>query len=369
MIEITNIEIAFLSVVIIQLMYWLVWLIGILKIKKESSGSKGHGVSVLVAANNELDNLKILLPIILNQDYDLFEVIIVDDRSSDGTYAFLVNYANQYPKLKVLTINELPNHINAKKYAITLGIKSASYDQILLTDADCKPASENWVRLFANSWSVKTSFVLGFSSYDKKPGLLNYFIRFETILTGIQYIASAVMGNPYMGVGRNLSYSKTLFLSNKGFLGFQNLMGGDDDIFVNKYANSSNTRISISPESEITSIPKTKIRDYFIQKTRHLSVGKRYSSKSKIILALFTLTWVLTWGLLPFEILSTQNLFIPGFLLLCRYILMGITFAIFINKSGAKLNLLGLILLDFMFVLYYFVSGLRALLIKRVKWS
>jgi len=182
MIDTTTIQIAFISVAGIQIIYWLVWLIGLLKIKKSSFINKGHGVSVVIAANNELDNLKILIPAILNQAYDLFEIIIIDDRSSDGTYEFLLEISNQHTNIKVLTVNELPDHLNGKKYAITLGIKSATYDQILLTDADCKPLSENWIGSFASAWNKpacqtggNTSFVLGFSSYARNPGLLNLF--------------------------------------------------------------------------------------------------------------------------------------------------------------------------------------------------
>lgn len=362
-------ELVFFTIISIQIIYWLVWLIGVSKITNSNTAVEDHGVSVVIAANNELNNLQQLIPLLIKQSYNLFEIIVVDDRSSDGSYDYLLDLSNQHNNLKILTVSDLPDHLNGKKYAITLGIKSAIYDQILLTDADCKPASENWIRSIANSWNDKASFVLGFSFYDRKPGLLNYFIRFETILTGIQYLGAAALKRPYMGVGRNLSYSKTLFLSKKGFHGYQDLMGGDDDLFVNKHANGSNTGVSLHAESIVSSIPKTKLKNFITQKTRHLSVGKHYTSKSKIILGIFTLTWILTWGLLPIEILSTQNLLLPGVLLLSRYILMGITFAIFLNKSGAKLNLLGLMLLDFMFVVYYFVTGIRTLLIKRVKWS
>ena len=367
--EISSVEIIFICVVAIQLVYWLVWLIGVSRIKNPNSTPKSHGVSVIIAANNELTNLQHLLPSIFNQNHTLFEVIIIDDRSSDGSFEFLLEQANEHSNLKVITVSELPNHLNAKKYALTLGIKAAKYEQILLTDADCQPLSENWITLFASKWEEGNEFVLGFSSYLKQPGLLNYFIRFETILTGIQYLGAAALGTPYMGVGRNLSYSKSLFLAKKGFHGFQNLMGGDDDVYVNKYAQESNTNILLSPDSVTSSIPKSKISDFFTQKTRHLSVGKHYSSKSKIILGFFTLSWILTWGLLPFEVVSNQNLSIIAILFLGRYILMGITLVIFKNKSGAKLNLLGLIVLDFMFVLYYFATGIRALLTKRIKWS
>ncbi len=363
------VEILFFAMLSIQLTYWAIWLIALLKVRSASTTPKSHGVSVIIAANNEIENLKHLLPLLLAQSYSTYEIIIVNDRSSDGTYDYLLTLSKQEPTLKVLTVNELPAHLNGKKYALTLGIKSAAYDQILLTDADCHPVSTNWISSFANQWNDQTSFVLGFSYYDKKPGLLNYFIRFETLLTGIQYTSAAILGKPYMGVGRNLSYSKNLFLAKKGFHGFQDLMGGDDDLFVNKYANGANTKVVLTQESVVSSKPKLTFSNFMVQKIRHLSVGKYYSSKSKITLGLFAFSWLAIWALAPVEIAMTQSLVLAGILLLARYILMGATFYIFTNKSGAKLNLLGLILLDFMFVLYYFVTGIRTLLTKRVKWS
>jgi len=366
---VSYLELSFIIVVGIQIIYWVICIIGVVNIKSQPNQNASHGVSIIIAANNELQNLKELIPTLLKQTYHTFEIIIINDRSSDGTYDYLIDFSGQNPKVKFLTVDELPDHLNGKKYALTLGIKAAKYDQILLTDADCKPNSTDWITSFANSWSDKTSFILGFSAYERHKGLLNYFIRFETILTGIQYLGAAALGKPYMGVGRNLSYSRNFFLSKKGFHGFQGITGGDDDLFVNKYANSSNTSIQLSPKSVVYSKPKSNFSDFIVQKIRHLSVGKHYSSKSKIILGFFTFTWLLTWGLTPIEFILTQNLFLPISILLGRYILMGVAIFIFKNKSGAKLNLLGLILLDFMFVLYYFVTGIRTLLTKRVKWS
>ena len=369
MTELSITELTFIFAITVQLVYWLVWLIGVIKIKSTPNTSDSHGVSVIVAVNNELQNLKLLLPLIFAQTYDLFEIIIVDDRSSDGSYEYLQDSSKNNAQLKVLTVNDLPDHLNSKKYALTLGIKSASYDQLLFTDADCRPSSTNWIESFAKTWNENSSFILGFSPYESKPGLLNYFIRFETLLTGIQYLASAAMGKPYMGVGRNLSYSKKLFLSNKGFHGFQNVMGGDDDIYVNKYATSSNATVALSGNSISTSIPKTNLSDYILQKTRHLSAGKHYSFKSKIMLFFFTFTWMLTWALLPFIFISTEYYLLLGILILLRFIIMGIVFYVFSKKATVKFNLLGLILLDFMFALYYFAIGTKTLLTKQVKWK
>lgn len=367
--EINGLEIAFTSVIVLQIFYWFAWLVGILRIKVPVPLHKGHGVSVVIAARNELANLKITLQEILSQEYETFEVIVVNDRSSDGSYEYLQEFEKANKLLKVLNVHDLPDHLNAKKYALTLGIKSTQYDQILLTDADCKPDSKNWIAAFASQWNEKSSFVLGFSHYEKKPGLLNYFIRFETLLTGIQFVASAAVGRPYMGVGRNLSYSKTLFLSKKGFLGYQDLVGGDDDLFVNKHAIGSNTKLAIGQECTTTSFPKTTWSQYLTQKLRHLSVGKHYSTKSKIILSVFALTWIMSWILFPFLFFTGNNVALPLGLFGSRIILMGVVFALFLKKTSSKFNLLGLFFLDFMFVLYYFVTGTRALLAKQVKWS
>ena len=243
--EINGIELAFFCAVLIQIIYWLVWLMGVTRLKKSTAIKNGNGISIVIAANNELENLKHNLPKVLSQEYSTYEVIVVDDRSSDESYEFLLELAKQHKNLKVLTVTDLPDHLNGKKYAITLGIKTAKFDQILLTDADCYPESKNWIGTFANAWGEKISFVVGFSQYKQRPGLLNYFIRFETLVTGIQYLASAALNKPYMGVGRNLSYSKTMFLSKKGFHGYQNLVGGDDDLFVNKHAIGANTQLVI----------------------------------------------------------------------------------------------------------------------------
>ncbi|MCB0495375.1 MAG: glycosyltransferase [Cyclobacteriaceae bacterium] len=342
---------------------------GVTRLKKSTAIKNGNGISIVIAANNELENLKHNLPKVLSQEYSTYEVIVVDDRSSDESYEFLLELAKQHKNLKVLTVTDLPDHLNGKKYAITLGIKTAKFDQILLTDADCYPESKNWIGTFANAWGEKISFVVGFSQYKQRPGLLNYFIRFETLVTGIQYLASAALNKPYMGVGRNLSYSKTMFLSKKGFHGYQNLVGGDDDLFVNKHAIGANTQLVIGADALITSYPKTSWSTYFLQKTRHLSVGKHYTAKSKLILSVFSLTWIATWFLFPFLFFDPMNLLVSGSLLVLRIILMGTTILVFLKRTETRLSILGLILLDIMFALYYFVTGIKALLAKRVKWK
>jgi glycosyltransferase involved in cell wall biosynthesis len=256
-------------------------------------------VSVIVAAHNEIENLKILVPLLLKQNYPEFEVIIVDDRSEDDTYLYLLSEQRKDVRLKIVRIDYTPEHISHKKYAISLGIKAALYPYLLFTDADCQPLSENWIALMANQWQEKTEFVLGFSPYQKQKGLLNWIIRYETFFTAIQYLSYALAGLPYMGVGRNLAYKKEVFLRNKGFNRHLKIVGGDDDLFVNDNANSQNTAICINKGAQVLSYPKTTWSAWRTQKNRHLSVGKFYKKKHILVLAWQNMMHSLFWFGLP----------------------------------------------------------------------
>ena len=153
-------------------------------------------VSVIVAAHDEEENLRELLPLLLEQDHSEFEVIVVEDRCNDGTYDYLLEATKQNLRLKIVRIVQKPEHIHGKKFALTLGIKAAKYDWVLLTDADCRPASKSWIRLMSEQAVGPTQLVLGFSPYLRYPGLLNSFVRFESFLTGIQFIGLALLGKP-----------------------------------------------------------------------------------------------------------------------------------------------------------------------------
>jgi hypothetical protein len=266
-------------------------------------------------------------------------------------------------------INRTPQLFNAKKYALTLGIKSAKYEWLLLTDADCRPSSNNWLSSMAKNFSETTQFVLGFSPYQQRPGFLNAFIRFETLISGMQYIAFALAGMPYMGVGRNLSYRRSKFLEVKGFNNFTKITGGDDDLFVNQHARKSNTAVCVDEDSIVTSFPKTTFASFFKQKTRHLSVGKYYRFGHRILLGLFTLSWILTWFVgIPLTILSPLKYVVAGLLLL-RIIIVVLTSNIASKKLHQKFESWIVPLLDFIYAFYYLVTGIKALATKKVRWK
>ncbi|MDQ7949403.1 MAG: glycosyltransferase, partial [Pedobacter sp.] len=242
-------------------------------------------ISVIICARNEAENLGKYLPQVLAQEYPKFEVIVVNDRSWDGTDELLKEFAVQYPHLKIVTVADGNKFMAGKKFAVTMGIKAASYDWLVFTDADCEPASAQWLMGMQQPEDPSIAIVLGYSPYFKKNGLLNCLIRFETFFTAVNYLSFALKGMPYMGVGRNMAYRKSLFFENKGFAAHMHIPSGDDDLFVNANANAANTMIRFNRTTHVWSEPKTSWLAYLRQKKRHFGAGKLYKPRHQFILS------------------------------------------------------------------------------------
>lgn len=242
-------------------------------------------ISVIICARNERENLEKFLPSIFAQDYPNFEVVIVNDRSWDGTIDLLEGLEKKYPNLKVVHVREGEKFIAGKKFAVTMGIKAASHEWLVFTDADCEPASVNWLRGMQRPADNDVQILLGYSPYFKKRSLLNALIRFETFFTAVNYLSFALKGMPYMGVGRNMAYKKSLFFKSKGFAAHMHIPSGDDDLFVNANATPSNTIIQIHKDTHVWSEPKRSFLAYLRQKKRHVGAGNFYKPKHKFILS------------------------------------------------------------------------------------
>ena len=360
---------AFIAIIAIQTIYFSVYIIAL---SKKGAKREPHRlpVSVIVCAHDEEANLRELIPTLLAQDHEEFEVIIVDDRSNDSTFDFLLAETAKDHRLRMVHVNRTPPHANSKKYALTLGIKAARYEWLLFTDADCRPEGNAWISTMSAYFEDKTHFVLGYSPYLKSPGFLNAFIRFDTLITGIQYTSLALVGNPYMGVGRNMAYRRSRFLEVKGFNELLPVTGGDDDLFVNKHARGRNTAVCAEPSAQTISIPKTSLRNFLHQKVRHLSVGKRYRFGHRLLLGIFVSTWLASWFVgLPLAYLCTKEVYIILGLILLRLIFVIITVGQAEKKFSQKFELWLVPLLDFIYAFYYLVTGLRALVTKKVRWK
>lgn len=289
----------FVIVFAIQLFYYLYHFQSILRYaRKQKKGivpflPSKPPVSVIICSRNESEQLKKFLPFVLEQDYPQYEVIVVNDGSTDATDEILRSFSKKYPHLYHTFVPAAANVVSTKKLGITIGIKAAKHEILLFTDADCQPASNQWINSMVRNFTQGTEFVIGYGGYQKTKGWINKLITFDTLLIGIQSLGYALNGHPYMGVGRNMAYRKETFNREKGFSKFLKLQSGDDDLFVNSHANEFNTRVEISSESVTWSIPKESFKAWFRQKERHLSTAKYYKGQSLMMLG----TEVLTRGL------------------------------------------------------------------------
>lgn len=243
-------------------------------------------VSIVICAKNEEQNLKQNIPVILNQQYPDFEVIVVNDGSTDNSIDVLAEFKQNYSNFNYTSIDENENFYHGKKLALTVGIKAAKSDLLILTDADCRPKSNKWIQKVANNFTEGINLVLGYGGYDLRKGFLNKLIQDDTLAIAMQYLGFAASGLPYMGVGRNIAYRKSFFINNNGFASHASIISGDDDLFVNEVATKTNTRITIDEESHTLSISKEKFSDWLNQKRRHLTTGKHYKTKDKLLLGL-----------------------------------------------------------------------------------
>lgn len=250
-----------------------------------------------------------------------------------------------------------------------MGIKAAKNEHLLFTDADCRPATPDWITRMAAHFSGSTEIVLGYSPYNKVKGFLNSFIRFETVKTAMNYLSAALKGNPYMGIGRNLGYTKTLFFKNKGFAAHMHVMAGDDDLFVNQNSNADNTAIEMHPDSFIFSEAKTTWSAYFLQKKRHLGVGKLYKNKHRRMLSFDALSGFLFYILLilclvfHFEPWLALGLFV--FRLICQLI---VYYKVFRKLDGKSLCWY-VPFFDLVYYLYLNIFGLIGTFIKTTQWK
>ena len=266
-----TIFICFCVVIAVQLFYYLYFFSKLAQYKPPlKSSSQQYPVSVIVCARDEAENIARNLPGILVQQYKTtHEIIVVNDNSTDETKYLLDELKKTFKNLNPVPLMQEAKMIPGKKFPLSIGIKSAKYEVVLLTDADCVPASENWIYKMQDGFYGGKQIVLGYGAYHKHPGMLNKLIRFETFHSALQYLSFALAGMPYMGVGRNLSYKKELFFNNKGFSSINHIPGGDDDLFINKVATKDNTAIVIDKEAHTLSEPEKTWSKWQRQKFSH----------------------------------------------------------------------------------------------------
>jgi glycosyltransferase involved in cell wall biosynthesis len=349
-----TIFICFCLVVGIQLCYYLFFFRRLAFYKPPlKSASQEYPVSVIICARDEAENIARNLPGVLVQQYrTTHEVIVVNDNSADETKFLLKEFKRSFKNLNPIPLTQEAKMIPGKKFPLSMGIKSAKYEIVLLTDADCVPASELWIQKMQDGYYNNKQIVLGYGAYHKRTNILNKLIRFETFHSALQYFSFALAGMPYMGVGRNLSYKRELFFNNKGFSSIHHIPGGDDDLFINMVATKKNTAIVVDKDAHTLSEPAPTWKIWQRQKFRHYTTSKYYKSKHKFLLGLYSLSQVLL-----FPCLLAALLFYIWWLALTTFGLRMLVQGIIWHKSMKKLNEADLwpwfIFLDIWMFFYY----------------
>ena len=320
-------------------------------------------VSIVLCARDAYEYLIEIIPALLKQDYPDFEIVVVNDCSDDETEEYLKDLERKEPRVKPVQLKQHLNFFNGKKFPLSMGIKSAQNDLIVLTDCNCMPVNDQWLRSVVNRYKGNTEIVIGYSPYVKKKGSLNRLMRFDALQNGLLYLSAALFRHPYMGVGRNLSYRKELFFRNKGFISHYTTAVGDDDLFISQVATKKNTEVLIDAENAILTHPTSSLKLWMRQKSSRYSTIPKYSIGARLMLSLFYISQFLFYASFitllvlhaqpAFVIAKGAMFYIPilAFFFLLRFGSQMIIYHKAAKRLGEKGLLPGLIVYDFLFAL------------------
>lgn len=326
-------------------------------------------VSIVICAKNEDENLTEFLPRVLTQEYPEFEVVVVNDCSWDNTENVIDEFAKIFPNLRKANIKEDAYYKHGKKFAMLVGIKAAKYNRLLFTDADCYPSSNNWLKEMAAGFTTEKEIVLGYGAYEKQKSFLNNLIRYDAFIIAVQFLSAAIKQRAYMGVGRNLAYTKDLFFKEKGFSKHYHILSGDDDLFVNGAATKHNVNVCIHADAITYSKPKKTFRDWRIQKARHLTTSPLYSpgSKARLTFNYFS-QYFFYLSLLPLFLSMNTLLLIPIILVLKMSLQI-----LVLNRAAKRLNETDLlyagVLYELILLIIYPIFHVSKLFYKPGKWN
>lgn len=318
-------------------------------------------VSIVLCARDAYEYLVELIPALLKQDYPNFEIVVVNDCSDDDTEEYLKDLERKESRVKPVQLKQHLNFFNGKKFPLSMGIKSAQNDLIVLTDCNCMPVNDQWLRSVVNRYNNRTEIVIGYSPYVQKKSSLNRIMRFDALQNGLLYLSAALNRHPYMGVGKNLSYRKELFYRNQGFISHYKTSVGDDDLFISQVATKKNTEVLIDAEDAILTTPPSNFHLWMRQKSSRYSTVPQYDNGARLMLSLFYASQLLFYASFiallalcakpAFTIVNGAAFYIP---ILVFFFLLRFGTQLFIyhkasKRLGEKGLLPGLILYDFLF--------------------
>ena len=327
------------SVTLLLLLYYFV-LYGRFVFRKEKKTVPVEDlppVSVVMAVRDESHLLIKSLPVLLSQDYPNYEVVVVNDNSIDETAQLVTDFKTTYPNLHYVDLTSSISNIRGRKFPLALGIKAAKNEIVVLTDASSIPASPYWLQHIAGRFTRKTRVVYGGVSVFRKPGFLNALMRYDAVRSLVLAFSYTLSGMPVMANGRNLAYTRSLFLKNKEtFVSQPRMPYGDDDIFMNKVASSLDCDVEPDPDAMVSQNGLTPKR-WFNQKKASFVTRSYYSFRSRFLLKMYNFLSLLFYAALICAVISCLK----------DFLLLGIALGIAVLKIATPF----VIVYDIIFVL------------------
>ena len=318
-------------------------------------------VSVIIACRNEQKNLQSNLQYIINQQYPEFEIVIVDDNSTDGTCEFVSELANA----SLLAIKIVKNDGQGKKSALSCGIRAATYEHLVFTDADCQPASERWISGMMSHFDEANPLVVGYGELSGNAFAAR-FASYDATLIAMQYMGFALLGHAYMAVGRNIAYSRKLWETLGGFATHSNIASGDDDLFVREATKHIRPTVCFLPEAKTISPAKDSFVRLLRQKSRHVSSSVKYSlldkflSGGEIVSRTFFFAMVIAMLFVNWKIALV--------FVIMRLALVMSSLAWFCRATKTSFNLLMSLIFDIFAPIFYFALLVYKIFNRKTEW-
>ncbi|CAM1358629.1 Glycosyl transferase family 2 [Tenacibaculum sediminilitoris] len=331
----------FVVVTAIQVLYYLFFLTfayGQNKIKINTDVN--IPVSVIVYVKNNADVLIDSIQNLTKQKYSSFEIVLVNNASSDNSLDIIETLQKKHSNIKVVNVENTEAFWGNKKYALTLGVKAATHEHLLFTEINSKALSKNWIHEIASNFSQENTIVIGYQKLKrKKNSFSNLLIRFNHLLRTIQSLSFVKFRNPYNATNHNFAYTKSVFFKVNGYINHLNTFIGEADLFLKDAATTNNTTYSIKLDSFVVSNKHLSFKEWFYSQKQTSILFSLYKLKPRFFLRLFTLTKLLFYLLAIYTTILNWKLSLPFIIsyFLIQYVVLG--------KSASKLHEKNIILL------------------------
>lgn len=318
--------------------------------KPHESNAKRIPVSVLVYAKNNENELRHLLPILLNQNYHQFELVVINNASTDNTLHLIKEYALMYPNIKVVDVVNNEAFWGSKKYALTLGIKASKHEYLVVIDADKKIHSNNWLVYLTSYFTLNKTVVLGTSFYSKQKGFFNKKFRFGHAMQQLQALSWSKIGKPFSLNTHQIAFKKEDFYNTNGFINHMQKPLFTNEFFINDVASSKNTTICEQGDAMIEVEPLLK-KDGILFRKQQLELLNNFKGSIAFKIKAFNFIQVAFFLVALASFIAFDYWYLTFGIMTLRYVLFWFIFA----KMAKKLNYNDLIIffpiLDLLYII------------------